>query len=165
MQTRQTTGVCVIATVPLSFANAHSSAPRDTGREESAREAFTTALTETDLGRSERVTVQLLRPSSHLTAASWTDFNRWVKTHEGCSAKRREATEAEKAAHKETRKGKVYWVDVVITRAAQDAVCTGQARKRPAQGGAADKAPKKQKQKKSSKASENVGPQGAVVVD
>ena len=42
---------------------------------------------------------------------------------------------------------------------------TGQARKRPAQGGAADKAPKKQKQKKSSKASENVGPQGAVVVD
>ena len=38
---------------------------------------------------------------------------------------------------------------------------TGQARKRPAQGGAADKAPKKQKQKKSSKASENVGPQGA----
>ena len=38
-------------------------------------------------------TRNLLKPSTHLTSASWSDFSKWVKrNHAGWSARRREAT-------------------------------------------------------------------------
>jgi hypothetical protein len=47
-----------------------------------------------------------------LTSASWSDFSKWVREeHPGWSVKRREATEAEKRQHGETRQSKCYWVD------------------------------------------------------
>ena len=67
-----------------------------------------------------------------------TDFNKWVKTHTGCTAKRRAATDAEKAAHKETRKGTCYFIDVTLTRSAQVELLgtgTGTGSKRPVSAG------------------------------
>jgi hypothetical protein len=73
-------------------------------RESQARDAFTKALMETPIPISSTTVANLLKPSCHLTSASWIDFSKWVKSHQGCSAKRRAATEEEKRAHKETRK-------------------------------------------------------------
>jgi hypothetical protein len=58
---------------------------------------------------------ELLKPPTHLTDPCWRDFKRFVASHAGWSAKRREATEEEKRAHgDEKRKGKAYFVDVVF---------------------------------------------------
>ena len=55
----------------------------------------------------------LLQPSTHLTAPCWRDFRKWMKTsHPKWDAKKRQASDAEKVASGETRKGKVYFVDV-----------------------------------------------------
>ena len=56
----------------------------------------------------------LLQPSDHLTQKCWSDFSKFVKSHPGWSAKRRAATESEKAEFKITRKGKVYFVEVKL---------------------------------------------------
>ena len=61
------------------------------------------------------VTVQLLKPSEHLTGLCWSTFAKYVKQSPGWTAKRREATSAEKVEHKETRKHKCYFVDVIYT--------------------------------------------------
>ena len=89
-------------------------------REETARAAFTKAAAEVTIPMGKPfVRVNLLPPSIHLTTASWSDFSAWVKTHPACKASRREATAREKMDHKETRKGKCYWVDVLISAEAQ----------------------------------------------
>lgn len=88
-------------------------------REDAARAEFTKALTQTPIqGEAARVQ-DLLPPSVHLTSDCWTDFSKWVRTHPGCKATRRIATEIEKRAHRQTRKGPCYWVDVVISAEAQ----------------------------------------------
>ena len=88
-------------------------------RENEARQAFTSALKNTELDGKPSAVVQLLKPNTHLTQASWGDFNKWVKTHTGCSARRRAASDAEKRAHGEKRQGTTYFIDVTITASAQ----------------------------------------------
>merc|ERR1719186_1874950 len=68
-----------------------------------------------DLAVGTKHTVELLKPPCHLTAACWSTFLRHVRSHEGWVAKRREATADQKKQYKETRKGKVYFVDVIFS--------------------------------------------------
>ena len=90
-----------------------------TRREETAKKAFETARLEMqsreDLKAGSRVTVQLLKPSCHLTQACWKTFRAHVKTFEGWSTRRRAATEEEKKQHKEKRKSTVYFTEVTYT--------------------------------------------------
>lgn len=78
-------------------------------REASARAAFDDALTKTP---GAATTLELLKPSTHLTQPCWRDFKKYVERHPGWSAKRRKASDAEKRQHGETRKGTCYFVDV-----------------------------------------------------
>lgn len=55
-------------------------------RESTARLAFTKALKSTPIPLSAVTVTNLLKPSTHLTNASWSDFSKWVKTHTGCKA-------------------------------------------------------------------------------
>ncbi|CAB9506679.1 expressed unknown protein [Seminavis robusta] len=57
----------------------------------------------------------LIKPNCHLTGPSWRDFSRAVRAHEGWNVKRRVATAAQKKAYKETRQGKVYFIDAIYT--------------------------------------------------
>ena len=96
-------------------------------REEAAKTAMdnhcasvTTTMMETaadernDLLLTLKSPTVLLQPSTHLTAPCWRDFRKWMKTsHPKWDAKKRQATDAEKLRSGETRKGKVYFVDVV----------------------------------------------------
>ena len=86
-------------------------------REETAVKMFETARLKMeardDLSVGSRETVQLLKPSCHLTEACWKSFRGHVCSVEGWSTKRRVATEEEKKKHGETRKGRVYFVDVI----------------------------------------------------
>ncbi|XP_063684556.1 DNA-directed RNA polymerase II subunit RPB1-like [Bolinopsis microptera] len=88
-------------------------------REETAVKMFETARLKMeardDLSVGSRETVQLLKPSCHLTEACWKSFRGHVCSVEGWSTKRRVATEAEKKKHGETRKGRVYFVDVIYS--------------------------------------------------
>ena len=77
-------------------------------REEAARAAFTALAGKT----SGATTVELLKPSTHLTQPCWRDFKKFVGQHAGWSAKRRQATDDEKRQHGETRKAAVFFVDV-----------------------------------------------------
>eukprot|EP00037_Helgoeca_nana_P013875 m.128108 g.128108 ORF g.128108 m.128108 type:complete len:312 (+) comp22275_c0_seq2:3695-4630(+) len=112
------------------FARKSAAASR---REGAARDAFTTAVLEVEIPpKAKFATVtNLLAPSTHLTNASWTDFSKWVRSHPGCRVTRRVASDAEKAAHKETRKGKCYWVDAKISREAHESA-VGKAAPAPA---------------------------------
>ena len=68
-------------------------------------------------------TCLLTSPGTHLTSASWSDFNKSVKAKHGAAGwkvKRRVATPEEKLKAKETRKGKTYWIDLIWT---PDPVC------------------------------------------
>jgi hypothetical protein len=85
-------------------------------REASARAAFTALLATQS---SKASTVELLKPSTHLTQPCWRDFKKFVGQHAGWSAKRRQASDAEKRQHGETRKGAVYFVDVAFKPPAQ----------------------------------------------
>ena len=58
--------------------------------------------------------IELLKPYDHLTSACWRDFKKFVVEHAGWTAKRRQATQAEKLKHGMTRKGAVYFVDVMF---------------------------------------------------
>ena len=60
-------------------------------------------------------TYELLKPSTHLTQPCWRDVKKYIVSHPGWSAKRRQATEAEKRQHGETRQSAVYFVDVTFT--------------------------------------------------
>ena len=62
----------------------------------------------------------LLQPADHLTAPCWRDFKAHVKSFAGWEAKRTTATEAQKTAAKETRKGKVYFVQVLFKGSAAE---------------------------------------------
>lgn len=91
-------------------------------REASARSAFTELRGEFAAnGPEKEATVELLKPSTHLTAPCWRDFKKFVTQHEGWSTKRRQATDAEKRQHGETRKGAVYFVDVTFKPSAKAA--------------------------------------------
>ncbi len=95
-------------------------------REEAAKTAMdnhcasvTTTMMETpadernDLLLTLKSPTVLLQPSTHLTAPCWRDFRKWMKTsHPKWDAKKRQASDAEKLRSGETRKGKVYFVDV-----------------------------------------------------
>jgi len=87
-------------------------------REEEAKNKFEEAReqleSKEDLKPGTKITMELLKPSCHLTGPCWTTFLRHVRSHEGWVAKRREATAEEKQQHKETRKGKVYFIDLVF---------------------------------------------------
>ena len=77
-------------------------------REDTAREVFTEALEETPMGKNDSVTLtSLLKPSNHLTQAVWSDFSKWTKSHEGCSVKRRAASDEEKKDHGESGRRRI----------------------------------------------------------
>ena len=94
-------------------------------REEAARVAFTALVKET----STPTTVELLKPSTHLTQPCWRDFKKFIGQHAGWSAKRRQATEAEKRQHGETRKAAVYFVDVTYKPPASKKTATNAGKK------------------------------------
>lgn len=59
-------------------------------------------------------TWRLLTPNIHLTYACYATFRKHVCSFPGWSCDRIVATEQEKAAYKEKRKGKTYWVNVTF---------------------------------------------------
>lgn len=63
----------------------------------------------------DKITIPLLSPNDHLTGPCWRDFSKTVRWEHGWIAKRVAATNAQKAAFRETRKGKVYFVDLQFT--------------------------------------------------
>ena len=69
-------------------------------REDAAIAAFDkhAKATEADAAVKAKVTVELLKPSTHLTQPCWTAFNKHVKARAGWTAKRRVATNEEKRA-------------------------------------------------------------------
>lgn len=90
-----------------------------TEREERAKAAFEQARVimeaRDDLQPGDRETVELLKPSCHLTNACWVTFRKLVISYPGWATKRRVATEEEKKQHGEKRKGKVYFTDVIYS--------------------------------------------------
>ena len=52
-------------------------------------------------------------PACHLTDACWKSFGKFVRSHDGWTVKRREATAQEKASHGQTRKGECWWIDAI----------------------------------------------------
>lgn len=85
-------------------------------REDEAKAAFDKYRASTEAGSppKAKVTVELLKPSTHLTQPCWSAFNKHVKKNAGWSAKRRVATEEEKRASGEKRQAKCYFVDVTF---------------------------------------------------
>ena len=82
-------------------------------REDQARAAFKDLHDKTMADKpAAATTYELLKPSTHLTQPCWRDVKKYIVSHPGWSAKRRQATEAEKRQHGETRKAAVYFVDV-----------------------------------------------------
>ena len=67
-------------------------------REDSAKAAFDAMCKRTEEETPAKVTVELLKPGTHLTQPCWTAFNKHVKRRAGWSAKRRVATNEEKRA-------------------------------------------------------------------
>ena len=85
-------------------------------REEQARAAFKDLHGKTMADApAAATTYELLKPSTHLTQPCWRDVKKYIVSHPGWSAKRRQATEAEKRQHGETRQSAVYFVDVTFT--------------------------------------------------
>mmetsp|Transcript_76933 Transcript_76933/g.154321 ORF Transcript_76933/g.154321 Transcript_76933/m.154321 type:complete len:299 (-) Transcript_76933:73-969(-) len=94
-----------------SFAEKSEAAQR---REDAAKAKFDDIVAETETG-GEKATIELLKPSTHLTGPCWSAFGKHVRSSPGWSTKRRVATEAEKRASGETRQAKCYFVDVAYT--------------------------------------------------
>jgi len=85
-------------------------------REEAARAAFKEVHGKTMADTPvSATTYELLKPSTHLTQPCWRDVKKYIVSHAGWSAKRRQATEAEKRQHGEKRQSAVYFVDVTFT--------------------------------------------------
>ena len=85
-------------------------------REEEARAAFKEVHGKTTASPpAAATTYELLKPSTHLTQPCWRDVKKYIVSHAGWSAKRRQATEAEKRQHGEKRQSAVYFVDVTFT--------------------------------------------------
>ena len=82
-------------------------------RENEAKAAFDKVRKSTEEA-GDTATIELLKPSCHLTQVCWSSFSKYVKAA-GWKVKRRAASEAEKKAHGETRKATVYFVDVTFT--------------------------------------------------
>lgn len=57
-------------------------------------------------------TRRILSPDQHLTSDCWRDFNRFVKSFDGWSASRKEATIDDAVKFEIFRMGKSYWIDV-----------------------------------------------------
>ena len=85
-------------------------------REEQARSAFKDLHSKTMAEMpAAATTYELLKPSTHLTQPCWRDVKKYIVSHPGWSAKRRQATDAEKRQHGETRQSAVHFVDVTFT--------------------------------------------------
>jgi hypothetical protein len=59
-----------------------------------------------------RTQQELLQPNCHLTGPCYSSFSKYVQAHAGWTVRRRTATDAEKRAYGETRRGKCYFVNV-----------------------------------------------------
>ena len=85
-------------------------------REEEARAAFKAVHGKAMANPpAAPTTYELLKPSTHLTQPCWRDLKKHIACHAGWSAKRRQATEAEKRQSGEKRQSAVYFVDVTFT--------------------------------------------------
>ena len=62
-----------------------------------------------------KIVIPLTKPNCHLTAPCWRDFGRAVRQHEGWNVKRIAATPEQKREYRETRNGKVYFINAVYT--------------------------------------------------
>ena len=62
-----------------------------------------------------KIVIPLTKPNCHLTAPCWRDFGRAVRQHEGWNVKRVAATPEQKREYRETRNGKVYFINAVYT--------------------------------------------------
>ena len=86
-------------------------------REDQAKSLFNTQKSATEEQarlQNQKTTVELLTPSCHLTGACWKSFSKYVRENKGWSIKRVEATDQQKRASGEKRKGKVYFVSVTF---------------------------------------------------
>jgi hypothetical protein len=85
-------------------------------REDKAKDTFDTSRGEIEAeadAAGAAKTIKLLDPSCHLTDACWKTFKKHVLDNRGWThVKRRVATDQEKRAHGEKRKGKCYFVDI-----------------------------------------------------
>lgn len=88
-------------------------------RERTAKKAFMEAKErfETDekaqLQPGEKRALLLLTPEIHLTSVTFSTFNKWVKTHEGWRAQRKQASEVEAKLHRAYHSGKAYFINVI----------------------------------------------------
>ena len=62
-----------------------------------------------------KLTFSFLAPDTHLTGPCYRDFNRYVKTFPGWTAKRIKATDEEKNKYKFKKKGSAYFLKLVFT--------------------------------------------------
>ena len=109
--------------------HAHTYAQAATERKDEAILEFEKELREVDFEDGEDdVLINLLQPKQHLVAAMYTEFRKHVM-NAGCKVKRRVLTADEKLEHKIPRKGPVYFVDVLITREAQQTALAKSAQK------------------------------------
>ena len=67
------------------------------------------------LPHGETIFFDLLTPDQHLVRNSYKLFNEYVKSREGWSLKRREATPEERKLYRIRRKSKVYFIQAVYT--------------------------------------------------
>ncbi|KAL3784879.1 hypothetical protein HJC23_012482 [Cyclotella cryptica] len=73
-------------------------------------------LTDLSIYRTgEKIVIPLTKPNEHLTAPCWRDFSRAVRINEGWDVKRVVATPEEKKRYRESRKGAVYFINVIFT--------------------------------------------------
>ena len=59
--------------------------------------------------------IPLTKPNCHLTGPCWRDFSRQVRQYEGWDVKRVAATPEQKKGYRETRRGKVYFINAYYT--------------------------------------------------
>jgi hypothetical protein len=92
------------------FATKSAAAQR---REDAAKSAFFAAL------RTDAATTFEIPAKTHLTEACFKEFRKLVRSHEGCTVSRREATPRERAASGDKRQGRLWVISVHVTREAQ----------------------------------------------
>ena len=84
---------------------------------------FDKALREAKFGPNEHeVLVELVQPKHHIVTAMYTSFRKYVMS-KGCRVKRRKLTEDAKKEMKITRRGDAFYIDVVLTKLAQNTHC------------------------------------------
>ena len=100
-------------------------------RFESAKKSFENYMNDLNITKNDWALVNL--PNNHLTDYCWKQFREFVERN-GYKARRRTASKEEKDSYKETRKGKVYFIDCKFaseanTKSASNVTATSEKKK------------------------------------